>query len=208
MKRIFLALPFVLFSCQMNNQSNKSETMKLTPEDSIKEVQKKLIEKEKQDSLARVDSIKKSYESRAWKIDQFVDDFGEKKGDKYLFTLSDGQFSNSATSDSYLGVKILVEKKDAGIFLHEYSYDRPAAKFIGSGKIRMKNQDDKELTIFSYSEWNQKGGLLVTGSDFNKLKKFLIESKGLIKVAISDEYSSSYQFNIDANWFDVEYKNI
>lgn len=144
----------------------------------------------------------------AWTINSFVDEFGESGGDKYVQTIAYGSFSNSATSNSYLMVKLLVTTKNAAVFLHEYHDSGPAQKFVGTGKIRLKNQEGKDVTLYSFSEWNQEGGLLLDGNNYKKLKDFILNSTGTIKAVIYDEYSSVYNFSFDVSGFSDHYKEL
>lgn len=140
-----------------------------------------------------------------WNIDSFVDDFGESGKEKYVKTSTEGTFSNSATSDSYLMVKLLLTRKNAALFLHEYRDNSPAQKFIGTGKIRLKAGDGPDLTVYSFSEWNQQGGLLIDNENFTKLKNYMLGNKGKMKTVVYDEYSSVYNFTIDLDTFEKKY---
>lgn len=144
----------------------------------------------------------------AWTVDSFVDEFGESEGDKYVQTTTNGSFSNSATSNSYLMVKLLVTRKNAGIFLHEYRDNEPAQKFIGTGKIRLKNQEGKDVTVYSFSAWGQEGGLLIDGDNYKKFKDFILNSTGTIKAVIYDDYSSVYNLSFDVSGFSNHYNEL
>lgn len=144
----------------------------------------------------------------AWTINSFVDEFGEPGKDKFVQTTTYGTFSNSATANSYLKAEILITTKNAGIFLHEYHDNEPAQKFIGTGTIRLKNQDAKDITIYSYSEWSRTGGLLISDDNYKKLKAFILNSTGAIKVVVYDEYSSVYNFSFDISGFANNYREL
>ena len=153
-------------------------------------------------------SQEKKIENDAWSIGSFIDEFGESNGGKYVQTITYGTFSNSATSNEYLMVKISLTTKNAGLFLHEYDDNQPAQKFIGTGKIRLKNEEGKDLTVYSFSEWNPQGGLLIEGDNFKKLRDFLLSSNGKIKAVVYDDYSSVYNFSIDLSSFGLHYTEL
>ncbi len=139
-----------------------------------------------------------------WTVGFFNDDFGDKTNEKYIYTFIEGKFSNSATLNSYLGVKIIFKKNMAGIFLHEYGINSPAEYF--KAKIKMKNSRGDLLEIKGYEKWNAKGGITVEdrrsaiNDYFTRCKNF-IENSDEIKVVITDEYSSIYEFTINSAGF-------
>src|SRR5690554_5110664 len=101
-----------------------------TKKHTVKEVTPRSAER---DFLASLDSS--STETRyklngLWDVNTFVDNFGDATNDKYISTNIVGKFSNSATANEILYVKIIMTKSSAGIFLHQYSADKPAQKFI------------------------------------------------------------------------------
>lgn len=65
------------------------------------------INKVKKDSI-RFANIK---ELGIWKLGEYINDFDEPTGEKYVYTNILGRFSNIATSNSSLRVNILINKK-------------------------------------------------------------------------------------------------
>ena len=185
---IVLSFSLLLYSCQTGNDY-KNDTIDSTQ------------------SVVPLNSIKPE-STNTWVLDSFINEFGEKGNEKYIQIEATGNFSNSATSGAYLKVEILLTKTAAGIFLHEYRDNTPSQKFIGSGKIRLKNEAGVDVTVYSYSSWNQKEGLLIEGDEYNKLKKFLLNSKGIIKAVIYDDYSSVYSFSFESTGFSELYNKI
>jgi len=178
-----------------------------------------VIKKERLDSIHAVyDSIaakrraeeaaEEAYRNRPWKLNTFVDEFGDPTDIKYIRYTTTGKFSNSATSNEYLYVEIYIKNNAAGLFLHEYSSSRPAETFIGTGTMKLKNSAGAVLTIRMYDEWNQKGGMAIYRDYYYNLIYFLKKSVGEIKAVVQDEYSSSYSFTIDATGFTAEYNQL
>lgn len=172
---------------------------------------RKEVAREEPLSQAERDSIDAAiaYANRPWQLGEFVDDFGDRTGDKFIGTTIDGTFSNSATSNSYLHVRLLVTKDNAGIFLHEYERSGPPQKFIGSGTVMLRNSNNETISLRSTRTWNDSGGILIINgfvrSNFTELRDFLMKSVGEVRVVIRNEYSSVYNFTVDATGFTAEY---
>ena len=76
------------------------------------------IQKVKQDSIRRANI----HELGIWKIGEYVDDFGEPTGEKFLYANVLGVFSNSATARNILGVKVKVFNDGSiGLYYDEYN---------------------------------------------------------------------------------------
>jgi hypothetical protein len=116
---------------------------------------------------------------------------------------TDGSFSNSTLSNDYLKVDIIVDKVNAGILLHQKKKSSPAEKFTGLVHIRMKNAAGNDLEITSSRGWNKSGGILIerNNNDYSQFRIFMLQSDGLINVEIRDDFSSVYNFDINATGF-------
>ncbi|MCH7827954.1 MAG: hypothetical protein IIC75_08310 [Bacteroidetes bacterium] len=201
-----LTLLFLL-SCNNSQKDSPEVLRKKTIEDSLYKVRK--------DSLDKVEAERLAYLNRPWKVNTFVDNFGDPTGEKYIQTQVEGYFSNSATSNLYMFSEVILKKNAAGIFLHLYRKNTPAEKFIGSVQIQMKNVVGKKLIINTSGEWSQKGGIKIDNNiggyyhwDFSKFKKFIQKSIGSIKVVIFDDYSGVYNFKLDATGFNKEFSKL
>ncbi len=150
-----------------------------------------------------------------WELKSFVDNFGDPTKDQYLISFVEGKFSNSATSNSYLFVEVLITKKSAGIFLKEYDVARPPQKFNSSVQIQMKNEKEEKLILNTSGVWNQSGGIRLDNNigdyyhgTFKKFKDFIVKSSGPIKVVILDDYSSVYNFSIIPGDFNDKFSKL
>lgn len=165
------------------------------------EEEKAIIEKAKKDSikLANINNL------GIWEIGYYVDNFGEATKEPYISTDLSGKFSNSATTNSDLNVRFLVDKSSIRIQLYEYAGNHPIK---GEGiiyfKIRDKNGKEHEIRAFNSSTGNTN----VDQDDFKKLKNILL-SGGTIKfIALAGKYGSpsQYSFTIDnADWLENAY---
>ena len=108
----------------------------------------------------------------AWEERAFRDKFGEVTKEKFIQTEAIGTFSNSATSNSFLKVEFLVKGDGVfGIFMHEYSPNRPSVHFIGDGVVMARNSSGKDFKTTNISKWNTEGGIAVHGRRISTLPK-------------------------------------
>ena len=181
------------------------------------------IERAKADSIRKIEESKRAaelaYQNRPWKLDNFVDDFGDPDPNaKHIRFNTKGTFSNSATSNEILYVKLIITKSSVGIFLREYEITRSPEKPIGTWTILMKSASGETLTFYSSSEWSHTGGLAIRNNIYNepnlkflssydatKINNFLKRSSGTIKVVVQDAYSSTYRFDVDPTGFTREF---
>lgn len=71
-----------------------------------------------------------------WTTEYFVDDFGDPTNDGYINTFLEGKFSNSATTNSSLGVRFIITYENVSIKLYEYNRNHAV-----SGEIATKSYD-------------------------------------------------------------------
>lgn len=165
-----------------------------------KKIEEELALKEK----ARQDSIKHANINNlgAWEIGNYVDDFGELTGEFFVSMFLNGTFSNSATTNSDLKVRFMIDKNSSRIQLYEYAGDHPVK---GEGfiyfKIRDKNNKDYEIRAY-----NSDHGNTTIEEEYDKNLRNILQTGGEIKfVAEADKYGSpsTYKFTIDnADWFE------
>lgn len=89
-----------------------------------------------------------------WKINCYVDEWGEKTTKRYISTELNGTFSNSATTNSDLMVLILIDKESIRIQLHEYGNNHPIKD---KGFLNFKAKD-KDGNIYEFKTYNAKDG--------------------------------------------------
>lgn len=221
--RFYIVIPALsvlgLVSCVSKTNSDKLLA------DSVRKATDSVIFVQKRDSIinakerAIADSLEAELSKRlgTWKLENFTDEYGDPTGKKYTTTTVRGTFSNSATVNSDLWVSLILTQTSAGIFLHEYDLSRPAQKFVGTARIKMKNFEDKELEIFTGHSWNQNGGILIQNFtvvegaesyDFAKFRDFIRKSAGEIKFIVYDKYSSTYRFDILTSGFQESFAQL
>ncbi len=151
------------------------------------------IEKHRRDSvrLANIDNL------GVWEIGYYVDDFGEKTKKAYVSTELLGTFSNSATTNSNLRVRFLIDNQSIRIQLYEYARNHPIK---GEGTVIFKARDtnNKEYTIRA---WNSDSGDTSVNDgtgNIGALRQLLLEGGALKFIATAGSYSTSeYKFTLE-----------
>ena len=137
-----------------------------------------------------------------WTAIPIVDEFGDSVGDTAMAYVTIGRFSNSATKDSELSVR--VSKQGEAFYIELFEYSRaPQASLGGSdgafGDIKVKRADGRieEFSVFAAPA----GGILV--SEGSKLARLLKDGEGeairflIYENKFSRYGSSSYNFSIE-----------
>lgn len=137
-----------------------------------------------------------------WNVDKYVDDFGDSTKHGYVHAEVYGTFSNSATTDSKLRVKFLIDDNSMRIQLYEYGGNHPI-KGEGFLNFKAKSSDGK---LVAFKTYNNDSGNNIYDDTFNdtngyisldELIDFIDENKMIKFVAETSKYSiSEYKFTI------------
>jgi hypothetical protein len=198
MKKFLIFAAIIIVSCGQKNKKIKEKN----PNDTIPESVKYLADK----SNRNKQETKQNYDR--WITKELLDEFGETSGKICVYTFTNGEFSNTATSGSELFIEFLFTKNKAGLLLHKYKADNAAEDFIEGGKMKMKDSNGNEISITINTDWDKKFGVIFSGSNFIKLKDFISKNTGDIKVLVTDTYRSSYNFKINSNYFNSEFSKL
>lgn len=147
-----------------------------------------------------------------WKINYFVDDFGEPTDEGYITTEQPiyGTFSNTATQDSRLRVRFIIAgKKSVAIKLFEYDGNNPVKGYEDSYKVLVQDKDGNryELYASNYDSDRLTFSSYGSNSDSEKFHKILMKG-GNVKVRIIDRDRTSTQYNFtvnNADWYENAY---
>jgi len=105
-----------------------------------------------------------------WEVRSYVDDFGDPTSDKYVFAIVEGSFSNSATTNSDLIVKVLIDESMIRFDLYEYARNHPTK---GEGDMKFKARSkDSELEFSTYN--GDSGVNWVVDTDNPKVRAMLV----------------------------------
>jgi hypothetical protein len=144
-----------------------------------------------------------------WSVKNYVDDFGEKTDSKFISTQNKiiGNFSNTATQNSKLGVSLVIESNYSRgeeynnspsifIFLYEYGSNNPV-KSTRKDTYRVKLQD-KDGERFDLSAENTSDRLVFSEGDSKIIHNALIKG-GLLKFVITEigTPTTNYYFEIN-----------
>lgn len=133
-----------------------------------------------------------------WSVKYYVDDFGDKTKKGYIsnFNKIDGQFSNSATTNSRLKVEILLDSsEESAIRLYEYAGNHPVKAYsVTSYSILVKDKNGAKYTLDAV---NGSDRLLLSASSSNKLHSIL-KLGGIVSFVVveSDNRINNYSFSI------------
>ncbi len=145
-----------------------------------------------------------------WTTEYFVDDFGDPTNDGYINTFLEGKFSNSATTNSSLGVKFIITNEKVSIKLYEYNRNHAV-----SGQIATKSYDialkHNGTRVKSFYGNNYSDRVTLEDKDSKRLIS-LFKKGGNFNFKIEEvgRYTSSiYKFEIpNASGFNEEWDKI
>jgi hypothetical protein len=208
-KPIVFFLWLSLIGCSIpQKNSNQQATKEKRIADSIAAIDKKRLEAEE---LEKQRVLKES-SLGIWRIGYYVDEFGEPTKDAFIGTnsLISGTFSNSATENSDLTVKLLISNpQDVSIQLFEYAGNNPIKAVIDRGyKIKVKQDTLPPVNLYAS---NSSDRLSLNKNDSKKLNNLLLKG-GYFKffiVEVSEYSKSSYYFEIpDASGYNNAIKQL
>lgn len=167
------------------------------------------IEKAKQDSIRRANI----HELGIWKIGEYVDDFGEPTGEKFLCANVMGVFSNSATAQSLLRVYVEMSKYGIGLDFDEYNNgtyedeDFVFVKIINKEARKIYEGSGNSSFSFLYDvneDWRDRTHTTLTE---------ILRKEGVYEFYIESKYRTIYRFMIDSRclenaMFKAEIKDI
>lgn len=132
-----------------------------------------------------------------WKIEYYVDEFGDHTNRGYITTEINGTFSNSATTNSPLRVKLAIDTSVVLINLYEYAGNHPVK---GEGYLQFTVKDSAGV-IYNIETYNDDYGnnTVKDDSESEKTIRSILSKGGEIKFSgVANKYSSpsEYKFTI------------
>ena len=149
-------------------------------------------------------------DSNLWKKGYYTDEFNEATGEEFAFIDLKGTFSNTATTDSDLSVRIIADYNDIQFYLLEYETYKLTSFFdTQTYTIRVKDGADN---IHTFSGWLSESTNRIILDDKYKAEMLdILKVGGRIRFAITDDHSTStkYVFAINnANNFESQWDSI
>lgn len=136
-----------------------------------------------------------------WQEGYYVDEFGDKTGEGYVYSIIRGSSENSISMENEVYVKALLQNQKLYFEIYNNSLKMkesfPDSKF-GTMKMKFPDGSVKSEQIFFFDNGFSESG------DKPILYDFLSRSDGIVKVFVdlstaSDFYSDKYQFAIEKN---------
>lgn len=196
---------FLITSCVSTHQHNKALQRIKVLEKAYNDSQKEIISLKKViNSNSKKEKNKNNKEKikdyGIWEVRNYIDNFGDITNSKYISTkhIIKGNFSNSATENSKLNSKIIIESKnEIYILLFEYSGNNP-----------VKSYKDEYYSIYikdKYSTKHHTSGIMFKNTDriklgklyANKLHKALSDG-GEVNIFLKKDNSTS-EYNLKIN---------
>lgn len=187
---LFSTMLVFIFSCNYTSQNQKMK--ELQQEQKLKEV---------------VDSSKIT---GIWKVNYFVDEFGDQTKEKYITNKNYivGKFSNTATENSTLYVDFIVKHADnIAIQLYEYGGNNPVKAASTWYKVLIKDEDGN---ISNAKAVNYSDRLSFNKSGSNIMHKLFMKGE-IVKFKIIEEKrpSTNYSFTIkNPDWYKNAYSKL
>lgn len=158
------------------------------------------IQKVKQDSIRRANI----HELGIWKIGEYVDDFGEPTGEKFLYANVLGVFSNSATARDILGVKVNVFN-DGSIGLYYDEYNDGTYENEKIRNIKIVNKEARKVYESLWDVWKPDDCLFDNDESSPRESMTLEEvltKEGEYEFYINLKYNTKYKFIINSNYLE------
>lgn len=144
----------------------------------------------------------------SWQIGTVVDDFGDTTGEGFVYSLTEGTFSNSATSKSTAYIRVLASfisdpyPKERWTFeIHDYNWDNPIERFYDNSLAIIKIKED-DGTVTTFTRKNSEGVYIWNSLEVSDGYAFteMLERNSTLKISISIE-NYRYNFTLDCRDF-------
>lgn len=199
---------FCVSGCSNSGTSSNNASQTASTESSI-------VESSVAESSVEKSSFESSVSNNAgWEVLNYVDEFGDSTNSSYISYIAEGTFSNSATINSQLLVKVMVIPGDFIKFaLFEYGSNRVVNSYSSNMEYEIAykfESGETGCTCGGITSGND-SLMVVNGVDGYdgriSLKDF--KTPQIIKIAITqmDRPTTKYRFSIDTTGFAEVYDN-
>ena len=148
---------------------------------------------------------------QVWTVLNYVDDFNRETDDQFLFGFFNGNFSNSATTNSPLAVSICAERRilndtiedSVRIILYEYE-SNVVSNYYSSGKrykIQILEDNDNVISVDGYMGAKTERIRVWDDQDQNCIINALKNNKKLTFRIDEDDGMDTYMFDVDCTGF-------
>lgn len=144
-----------------------------------------------------------------WELGEFVDEFKQPTGEKYISTQVNGTFSNSATSNSNLIAILQVTSEDVAIMLWEYgSYSVKCSYKWDEYDITMKDGNGNKYYLDG-TMYSGSARIYFDDSDKNTVIGALKRTGSVsFYIVLSERTTTNYLFTVECSNFKELYSEI
>jgi|GEM_PF-2815012 len=138
---------------------------------------------------------------QTWSKDFYVDDFDEPTDEWFISRDFMGTFSNSATTDSRLTGRILIDAEDVSIFLYEYNTHQVKNSYSRSKDygitVRLADGTTNDFSGSIYSEGDR---IIIDESDVAAVKDLLLNGNTMkFYIYEKDNSVTNYLFEVSTD---------
>lgn len=140
-------------------------------------------------------------QSKKWEIKNFVDEFRDTLKEKFVITTTSGFYTKKPYTSNFPAYVEVIIKKSNTVGIRFYSTQSsspyppryPIFDDFTKGTLKAKNSEGKLFNCSVYEKWSG-GGLRINSA---KLKSFILESNGIMKIVIQENDIMQFNFEID-----------
>ncbi|MBR2340385.1 MAG: hypothetical protein IKA74_06095 [Clostridia bacterium] len=145
-----------------------------------------------------------------WRSGEFIDEFERPTGEKYIFIVSYGKFTNSSTAESNLKIELQVTKDSFAIMLWEYGNILVTGTSYGPKNFSITVLDQNEIKHYYSGQMPSYGTRIYIDNLHREDLLSLLNESGEIKFYIEySEYTkSSYLFTVSTTGFSSLYSQL
>ena len=136
-----------------------------------------------------------------WFVEEYKDDFGDSTGSTFCFTMSDGTFSNSATSESELVAGVYYDLYHPVFLFRLLEYGNTKASYLSNASISIKCKVGDYVFEDTLIGDAPNGELILSEKNkgFKQIYSYLEDGEEIRTVIYID--NSKYSFSISGNGF-------
>ena len=174
----------------INDVSNKAQSQR----DSIDKIIRDSIR------LANIDELGE------WKIGDYVNDFNEPTGEHYVYQRIHGRFSNSATANSDLLVRLIIRKDSRNDIRVDTEYDEYIDGTIDGKNFNWRKYDAIKIICHEtrkvYFNDHGRRALQERGTNNYTIMLSVLKQGGNIEFRVRDDYSTVYYYTVQSDYLE------
>jgi hypothetical protein len=130
-----------------------------------------------------------------WSANEYVDEFGDPTGTSYVSYIAEGQFSNSATTNSDCWFRFTIDSTYFIIDLYEYNNTAVSNHTTTSYTLKAKNEKGEIITL-SVTGYKNTSGLTLHKETKADLLAFINKSVSMKMIINEDDSRTKYNTTV------------